>query len=141
MKKKNLILIPALFIVTLVTLAACNNYHNPENKAEYIVHKISSHLNLREDQITKLNDVKDEIMQHQQEHKANKINFMDNLIVEIQKPSIDREFFSNIIEQHKTNLEQIIPPIVDKIVLFHESLTSEQKEDVVSMLEKFKNHH
>ncbi|MFV1985388.1 MAG: hypothetical protein ACC657_17705, partial [Thiohalomonadales bacterium] len=92
-------------------------------------------------QVTKLEDVKNEMLRLHKEHKAKKAAVMDNLIVEIQKPSLDRQFLLDLVEQHKTNIDQAAPIIIDKIIIFHESLTSEQKLKTVEILNKFKKHH
>ncbi|MFV2061028.1 MAG: hypothetical protein ACC653_10110, partial [Gammaproteobacteria bacterium] len=143
MKNKKRLLIPTLLFLVLgaVTLSACNHPQSPEEKAEWVMHKIATTLELRQDQIVKLNDVKDEIMKHKKLHQTKKAEFMDGLMVEIEKPTIDRNFFINLIDQHKTNLDTLAPPIIDKIIIFHESLTVEQKTNVVKIMKKFKKMH
>lgn len=137
MKKKILFLIPTLLIMT-IALSACNHPDSHEEKAEWIMHKITRSLELRKDQIAKLHDIKNEIMKHQKQHKIKKAEILKNIKTEITKPSIDRIFFLKLIEQHKTNIDTIAPSIIDKIIVFHESLTSEQKIKILEILKKFK---
>ncbi|MFV1985451.1 MAG: hypothetical protein ACC657_18020, partial [Thiohalomonadales bacterium] len=64
MKNKKLILIPLFFIVSLsaFSLTACNQSQSPEEKADWIVHKITKTIELNQDQVTKLEDVKNEML-------------------------------------------------------------------------------
>jgi len=102
---------------------------------------VTTTLNLNEDQKLKLQDVKNELLRLHNEHKAKKAAVMDNLIVEIQKPTIDSGFLMGLVDQHKANVDQAAPILIDKIIIFHESLTTEQKSKAVEILNKFKKHH
>jgi len=143
MNKKRLYLIPALVILLLstFTLSACNHPQTPEEKANWVVEKITNEIDLQAEQIVKLKDIKNEVLRHVKEHKAKKMEVMDNLIAEIKKPSMDQNFFMALIDQHKANLDQVAPSLIEKVVIFHESLTEQQKLKVVDILEKFKKHH
>lgn len=144
MMKKRLLFIPAIMIISLgvLTLAGCNNNHvSPEEKAEWIVQKISKTINLSQDQIVKLEDVKIEIMKHRKEHQATKVATMDSLIAEIKKTTINQEVIMAMFNQHKMRIEQVVPLIIEKFVIFHESLTAEQKAKAVTVLEKFRKLH
>ena len=143
MNKKKLLLIPTLLIFSLSAfgLTACNHPDTPKEKADWVVHKISKSIDLREDQIAKLDDVKNEMMKHHKEHKAKKAVFIDNLIAEIQKPSIDPNFFMGLVNQFKSDFEHSSPPIIAKMVTFHESLTVEQKTKLVEMIKKHHQNH
>jgi len=143
MKKKRLYLIPALFIISLsaFALSACNHPQSPQEKADWIVHKITTEFELRDDQIVKLEDIKHEIMEHHKVHKAKKAIKMEKFLAEIQKPSIDPVFFTNSISDFTTAIEQASPSLIEKIVIFHASLTAEQKQKMVEMIKKHHHNH
>ena len=143
MKKRKFIIPAALvFIVGAVTLAGCNrHHHDPDDKAEWMVHKISKKLDLDDSQIAKLEDVKVEMMQHHKTHRDNKAEMMDKLILEVQKPKIDQAFLMEMVNQHTSRVEQVAPGVIEKLVVFHASLNSEQKEELVEKIQKFKKHH
>ena len=143
MKKRKFILPSVIaLIIGIATLTACNRHHNnPEDRAEWMVHKISKKLDLDDSQKAKLEDVKVELMQHHKEHRANKAEMMDKLLLEVQKPKLDEAFLLDMVNQHKARVEQAAPGVIDKLVIFHASLNTEQKEELVEKLEKFKKHH
>lgn len=143
MKNKRLYLIPVLFIISLsaFALSACNHPQSPQEKADWIVHKITTEFKLRDDQIVKLEDIKNEIMKHHKEHKAKKAVMMEKLLAEIQKPTIDHSFFMDSVNKFKTAIEQSSPVLIDKIVIFHASLTDTQKQKMVEMIKKHHQSH
>ena len=128
--------------LTAVTLTACGrHHHDPEEKAEWIVHKVSKKLDLNDEQKVKLEAVKDEFMRHHDVHKAHKKEMYDKLIAEVVKPQIDQAVLLEMVDQHKTRVEEIAPGVIEKLAVFHASLNQEQKLELKEKLEKFKKRH
>jgi len=123
------------------TLSACGHNHNPEEKAEWMVHKITRKLDLNEDQQTKLQAVADEFIQHHRAQRQNKQQHMESLLAEIRKPEIDKAVLTQMFEQHQADIAQLAPRIIDKLAIFHASLDSEQKEKLAKKLEYFQKKH
>lgn len=142
MKKRIFIIPTVLVLLGTVALTACNrHHHDPEDKAEWMVHKISKKLDLDDNQKAKLEDVKVELMKHHKEHRDSKAEMMDKLILEVQKPQLDEALLMDMVNQHKTRIEQAAPGVIEKLVVFHASLNAEQKSEIVEKLQKFKKHH
>jgi len=144
MKKRKLIIptIVAVVVAATATLTGCNRHHqDPEDRAEWMVHKISSKLDLDDSQKAKLEDVKIELMKHHKEHRVSKAEMMDKLLLEVKKPTLDEDFLLEMVNQHKSRVEQAAPGVISKLVIFHASLNTDQKEELIEKLEKFKKHH
>ncbi|MDH5548156.1 MAG: hypothetical protein OEZ43_21480 [Gammaproteobacteria bacterium] len=121
-------------------LSGCTRHHSPEDKADYIVHKISKKMDLNEDQRSKLEAVKDEIMQHHAEHKAYKQQMIDDLIAEIEKPELDQNVLLGMVNHHKMTVEKVSPGVIEKLAVFHASLNDEQKKHMVEKIKIFRKH-
>jgi len=138
------LLIPFTIIASLtaLVLSGCGRHHqDPEDKAEWIVHKVSKKLDLNEQQKVKLEAVKTEIMQNYKKHHQNKNQMMDTLLAEIQKPQIDPSVLMGMVNQHQSRVDEVAPGVINKLVEFHASLTEEQKQKLTKKLEKFRKHH
>jgi len=142
--KKRLFVIPTViaFVLGITALTACNkHHHDPEDKVEWMVHKISKKLDLDDGQKAKLEDVKVELMMHHNQHKTEKAESMERLIRELKKPEIDQALLLDFVNQHTTRVEQAAPAVIEKLAIFHASLTAEQKQELVEKLQKFKKRH
>ena len=134
-------------IITIISVAAfsitaCGHHrHNPEEKAEWIVKKVTHKLDLNEDQQTKLKAVSDEFVAHHREHKKTKNAHMETLLKEVRKPELDKEALNGMFEEHQKHMSNLAPKMFDKLAIFHASLDDEQKEELADKLEHFKKHH
>ena len=142
MKIRNLFLSFAILasLGALLVSGCSRHHHDPAEKAEWVVHKISKKMDLNDEQKIKLAAVKDELMKHHSEHKQKKHEMLDSLIAEAQKPEMDQNVFLDMIEHHKTMADKVAPGVIEKLVIFHASLNDEQKSELVEKLEKFKKH-
>lgn len=138
------IFIPFAIIASLgaLVLTGCGrHHHDPEEKAEWVFHKISKKLDLTDEQKVKLDAVKAEIMQHHKNHRAEKKQMMNTLITEIQKPEIDQAVILDMVSKHKSHVDEVAPGVIAKFSEFHASLSTEQKQKLVKKIEKFKKYH
>ncbi len=138
------LLIPFTIIASLtaLVLSGCGRHHqDPEDKAEWIVHKVSKKLDLNEQQKVKLEAIKTEIMTNYKKHYHSKTQMMDTLLTEIPKSKINPSLLMDMLKQHQTRVDEVAPGVISKLVEFHASLTDEQKQKLTKKLEKFRKYH
>lgn len=144
--KKRIFVMPALIIVTLssLVLGGCGRFsHDPEERADWMMHRMTKELKLDDNQQTKLAAVKDEFMAMHKKHEAVRERHMDTLIAEIQKPALDQSVLLGLVDEHKARLDEVAPTVIAKLAEFHASLNEEQKKKIVEHLQEFKGdkHH
>lgn len=138
------ILIPFALIAGIgsIALTGCGrHHHDPQDKADYIVHKISKKMDLNDAQKAKLDEVKQEFLKYHKKHKGEKADMIDRLLTEIEKPEMDPSVLQAMVDEHKAKIDEMAPGIIAKLVEFHATLDNEQKHKLVEKLEKFKKHH
>lgn len=142
MKKKWTIAGIIAVIASALVFSGCGrHHHDPEDKADYIVHKIGKKLDLDDTQKAKLETVKNEFLQQHKKHKADKKVMMEQMMQEVAKPAMDSSVLLGMINAHTTMVEEAAPSIVDKLVEFHASLNDEQRKKLTEHMAKFKRHH
>lgn len=142
MKKKNLLItsVLTLAVVTLVT-AGCGRFHynSPEKRADYIVDRISSELDLTDEQKNELNKIKLEVlvkMNKARENRGENLAEVQDLIKSDQLAKSDVE---KAISRHEAKRNEMKPFLIEKIVEFHALLTPEQRIKVAEKIEEFHN--
>ena len=134
--------ITTLLTIIVFSLSACGHHrHDPEDKAAWLVTKITRKLDLNEAQQAKLTAVSDEFIAHHQAQRDKKKEHMDLLMAEVRKPELDKSALNAMFEEHQDHMRELAPKIIDKLAIFHASLDDEQKEKLADKLEHFKKHH
>ena len=134
--------ITTLLTIVVVSLSACgHHHHDPEDKAAWMVKKITRKLDLNEDQQTRLKAVSDEFFAHHRAQQEKNKQHIELLMAEARKPELDKSALNDMFEEHQGQIRDLAPKIIDKLAIFHASLDDEQKEKLVDKLEDFKKHH
>lgn len=134
--------ITTLLTIIILSLSACGHHrHDPEDKAAWMVKKITRKLDLNEDQQAKLKAVSDEFVAHHLAQKDKKKEHMELLMAEVRKPELDKSVLNAMFEERHGHMRELAPKIIDKLAIFHVSLDDEQKEKLADKLEHFKKHH
>jgi periplasmic protein CpxP/Spy len=120
----------------------CRHGHgSPEKKAEWIVSKISSELDLTDEQKLELNRIKDEALEKYREHREERKTVHARIVNLITSDTLDVDEVNKIFDEREKKQKEMRPFIIEKIVEFHRILKPEQKEKLVRKLEKFMKRH
>ncbi|OHD69286.1 MAG: hypothetical protein A2W19_15930 [Spirochaetes bacterium RBG_16_49_21] len=123
--------------------AGCAKKHflckTPEKRAEFIVKKLTRTLDLTEEQVEKLNKIKDEILAATKNIRNERKAFRNEALVLVKSEKLDRNAFNNLISRREQAWNELKPLIIDKLIEFHSMLTPEQKNKLAEKMEKF--HH
>lgn len=131
-KKLSLIALAAV-IVTGVT--GCFN-HTPEEKADWVTSKISDELELNETQKLKLDAVKIEALKLKKQAHQNREDRMQKFKTFVQSEYINKSEITQLFKEKTAQIETDADPILDKIIDFHASLNTEQKQKVVEFIDE-----
>lgn len=125
-------------------LAACGHHsyrQDPEKHAERVAEKISKELKLNEQQVTKLNVLKGELLavarDMQTQHPAVRAKALSLL----EQPKLDRDQLTAIARERTAALDQAAPKVVNAFGDFFDELTPEQQRQLREHLAKKSEHH
>ena len=131
-------------LIAAGTLVACgHSIHHapPEKKAEYIVEEINDELNLQDAQLTKLNALKDHMLQLHKEHKVKKLQTHEELRALLDKPYLDQEAILSHIKAKTSYINEEAQQVVALLGDFYNSLDDAQREEIREHVDKFMKRH
>jgi protein CpxP len=150
MKRKALTI--AAFIAMgglLVALTGCRGHGphrgSPEKKAEFVINRLKAELDLSEQQVELLNDIHKDIRSKFEENRPQREEHFELLKSQILSDRLDTEKIKQYMNAQQNKHREMRDYIIQQIKRFHDTLTAEQKQKLVSLLEEFKgawyNHH
>lgn len=114
--------------------------HTPEQKAEWITSRISSQLDLNAAQKTKLEAVKQAILDLHKSHQADRTQLVDGLKQAILADHLEAKKVKAIMAQRQKLMNENFDAVFPKIADFHDSLTPAQKKKAATWVEKIAHH-
>jgi Spy/CpxP family protein refolding chaperone len=137
-------LVIILVIAIIFAMGGCRKkfahgcfHSSPEKKADWVVNKITKELDLNEQQESKLNDIKKEILAKKGEYKNDHRQIFDTVVTEVRKENIDQVKIKMVFEDKHKNMEEMIPFVISKLSEFHSVLTPEQREKLANKMQEF----
>ena len=141
MVKKGLtIALICVFISGALVFTGCRS-HSHQGKVEFMVDYISETLDLTDPQREQLDGIKEEFMAKAKEMHAQKEAMHTEFMAELRKEEISRENLNDLIAQKRANMDEFINLALDRLVEFHKSLSTEQREKLVAKIEWFHEKH
>ena len=135
-----LIVLAVLLLLIAAFAVACAKHRfqskSPEEKAEWVVQKISGELDLDEAQEAKLNEIKTELLAKHKSFKGDKEQIWDELHTQLRSDKIDQEKVNSIFTEKEAQFSEMRAFAVTKFAEFHAVLTPEQKNTLVEKLDK-----
>ena len=139
---------PGKFVVAITILAlsaiavtACGHrHHDPAQRGEWMMKRMTDHLDLNEEQQTKLRAIKMEFESSMQKYQDQRRQLFDRLAANIESPELDKQLLMEMVQTRKQAYDDIAPRIIDKVIDFHASLNAEQKKKVAEKMEHFREH-
>lgn len=138
MKKKILTIILGLFVFG--SLGFCRGHwsKSPEEKAKWVVKKISSELDLSEAQKVELEKMKAEYLQKRKDFGFGiDAALRTELIIQIKSNKLDEPKLNKMVADKIKRQELMILFFKNKFIEFHNILTPEQKNTLSQKTEKF----
>jgi Spy/CpxP family protein refolding chaperone len=138
-----------LFAVLMSGLAGCSGHHgkSAEKWVDYVASKIQSDLDLKDDQITKLTDLANELNAVLKDSQST--DFKAEIRKMIESPSLDASQVKSVIQKRReeadkrfdSNFDRIFP----KLKALNDSLSPEQRKKALECFDKnskrWEHHH
>lgn len=99
--------------------------------------RVSSELNLNENQRSQLEDIKNEIMAAKKRHKEDKQRGLEEAKSLILSQEIGLNQVQELMARRQDLIQEELPNIFPKIQSFHAGLSAEQKQKIVNFMNKF----
>ena len=141
MVKKGLtIALICAFVSGALVFTGCRS-HSHDGKVEFMVDYVAETLDLTEPQTEQLDGIKEEFMAKAKEMHAQKEAMHAEFMAELRKENIDQENLKDLIAQKRANMDEFINLAVARLVEFHKTLSTEQREKLVAKIEWFHEKH
>lgn len=132
-------LFAVLALTALAGMNACRpwKHKSPEERAEWIVKRITKELELNDAQKQTLGRIKDEFIA---KHKADRpqMEAQFNALGElVRSDSIDQAKLKELRKKHQAHRESMETFFVEKATEFHRVLTSEQRVKAADLMQKY----
>ena len=106
-----------------------------------MVKKISSKLDLDKAQKQSLNKMKDELMAKASGLRSFRKEVSSEILKQAQSDKVDTEKLNQMFESKSKEFTEMRKLLIDKYAEFHSILNSEQRQELVSLLKKFRGRH
>jgi len=134
--KISLISAGALIIVT--TISACNHFSKPENRAEWMVDKVTSKLELNEVQQTKLKQLSDEMLSSRKMMRLQFADSHEQIITLFEQTTLDQNKALAIVQSKTQFIEAQAPQMIASFANFYDSLDAEQQAEIKDFMQEHK---
>lgn len=142
---KAALIIPAAIVATigLANIVGCTgHFHKFHKKGDFKMHeamkkKIAKELDLTEEQQAKLDAIHEVVKSQCPSQKETHQEMFEDFKTEIRKDTLDQDVIKQMMAHKHERINEIKPLVMEKIVEFHACLTPEQKETLISHMEKF----
>ena len=135
-------IVSSVLVIGAGTLAACSHhYKTPEERAAWIVEKISDKLDLNDMQKAKLDVVKTEMIKLRKQFDGDKEATHKQMLEVVSKPTLDRDALLNMIRARTEVVSTNSPQIVAALGDFYDSLNPNQQEQVRKKMKEDMEHH
>ncbi len=141
MKKRNKVMIAIASGIALISgLAACGHHRSPEDRAEYMVEKITSKMELTEPQVSKLEALKNELLNVRQSMLAERDTVHEEVNELLNQPTLDQARALTLVQDRTDSINQKAPQVITALAGFYDSLNPEQQAMLREKLEAHKAH-
>ncbi len=131
----------ALAVATVFVVTGC--YRTPEQRAEHVVKMIASDLDLNDAQKAHLDRIKDEFLAKRPEMAKLREETVKEANALMRSPEIDKSKLNDLTLKNQTQVADMVGFVSAKFAEIHDMLTPEQREKLVSHIEKHEKsgHH
>lgn len=105
------------------------------------IHMLKGKLDLTDEQVDLLNNIKDEVDTKRIEKRPEKREMHKFMTEQILSDELDIKAITKKFDEKKNEMEEIKEYMIEKMAEFHKTLTTEQKEKIVEHMERFADKH
>ncbi|MCW8824799.1 MAG: Spy/CpxP family protein refolding chaperone [Gammaproteobacteria bacterium] len=134
-------LIGAGALAMVTAISGCSHFKSPEDRAQWMVDKVSSKLELTEVQQVKLKALSDEMLSTRKEMKLKFGDSREQVMALLDQPTLDQDKAIDIVKSHTKMVDDKAPVMVAAFADFYDSLDAEQQAEVREFMQKHKDRH
>lgn len=139
--KRSFLAIGTVVLSTLMLVGCSRRTHTVEEKADWVVEKISKELELTQDQRAKLTAIKRDILGKKDLIESWKYGeIFDEALAQIKTESLDKGKLNTMLAQLEAKRTELRTLLVNKAAEFHAVLTPQQRTKAVEKLGRFREH-
>lgn len=136
MANKKMYTIILLAGLTLFAFTGCSR--TPEQKADHIVEHMVKKLDLNDAQKAQLDKIKGEFLAKRQELITSRGGTFEEANALMRSDTIDQARLNALVDKNKEQATDMVQFVFAKFTEIHDMLTPEQREKLVSKIEKYK---
>ncbi len=143
MKRKYVLATAGLFALLLAVVTFGCYHRTPEQRAEYVVQRLVSTLNLDAAQTAKIEKMKEEFLAKRPDMIKDRLETLADIKEMMLSAQIDPSKLKTRTEKIQTHMSDMLTFVSAKFVELHDILTPEQRAKLVAEIEKHieKHHH
>jgi len=120
------------------SIAACSHHRSPEQRAEWMMEKVSKELKLDDAQQAKLKTLSEDMLAIRKQMHNEFGSDRDQVLGLLDQPKLDQAKILGMVKEHTQTINEQAPKIVAAMGAFYDSLSPEQQAE---MREFVKEHH
>lgn len=140
--KRTLLAIGGLALIG--SLAACNQRDHrpdPEAFAERIMDRVSEKLNLNQEQVAKLDGVKEALLNARKEMREQRSDKQAELMSLLDQPTLDQQKALALVNERGDAIKAQAPKVIAAVAAFYDSLTPEQQQTLRTTIQERMERH
>jgi len=129
-------------LASVFGVSACHRHHaTPAERADWMTGKISSRLNLDDQQRSKLAAVKDEVLAARAESRQDHRAIVEGVIAQVQGETVDQAAVAQLLAQYQAEQTRMLQRVSPKAAEWLASLRPEQRAAAAENLRRWVNRY
>ncbi|TGK33772.1 hypothetical protein EHQ12_09805 [Leptospira gomenensis] len=138
---KGFLKVSGLILIAAALFAVGCRHYSPEKRAEWVVKKITSELDLNDSQKKELYRIKDEVLAKRKDLKLHGPRIPAEVLAEFRQPALDEKKINKQFETEMNKMTEMRTFMTKKAIEFHTILTPEQRNKLVDLITEFQQKH
>jgi protein CpxP len=123
------------------SISACHRHREPEQRAEWMMEKVSKELKLDQAQQAKFKVLSDEMLATRKAMKQEFGDDREQVLSLLEQPKLDQAKILGMVREHTQAINNSAPKVVAALGDFYDSLTLEQQAEVREFVKERHGHH
>jgi len=138
-------LVAGVGITMLGTFWTCRHWgpfsNNPDERAAWVVRRLSHELKLNSSQIASLNTIKDELVKRRVGMAPGRDKMHRAILAQVGADKVDVAALNQVFESRTGDMKETRLLLISKFAEFHSTLTPEQRRTLREKIEHFLENH
>ena len=117
------------------------HHRSPEDKADWVVEKMTRELELDADQVARLNEIKSAFIEKAREAHADRGIVRQTVVAELESEEVDQERLNQLVDDRLSRTKEMAAFAIAELSDFHKTLTKGQREKLVAEINTWPDRH